>query len=276
MSEQNLTDKIIDRIKQGQLKPRPRWSFVFKNYFLWFLGVLSVILGAISFSLMIYLFASGNALINNNFGASLGEILLVIVPIFWLVFLVAFIILFYLNLKRTKKAYRYSPLLILLIGLISSLALGSTFYLFGLSQKFDNLLGKNINSAIYGRFLNPQIEFWSDPAQGRLSGLVSAVGPENSLFIIDKDSQEWLVIYLPEANRHFFEINPGVALRFFGQQINDNQFQATRIMPLTPGREFFNRNGVHQRLEENINNQEVELRRRRMLDDCWLLNNNPQ
>lgn len=168
MIEENFSEKIISKIEEEKLKPKPRWEFVFKNYFLWTIGVLSLIFGAISFSLIIYLFNSRGSIFLDRFGASLFEIFLAVVPIFWLLFLTFFIILFYLNLKKTRRAYKHSPFFILIIGLISSIALGTSFYMFGFSKKLDSVFGKNINPMVYGRFMNPQLDFWSEPEKGRL------------------------------------------------------------------------------------------------------------
>jgi hypothetical protein len=260
MIEKNFTNKIISKIEEEKLKPRPRWKFVFKNYFLWIIGFLSLFFGALSFSLIIYLFNSGENILSDRFGASFWEVFLAIVPIFWLIFLALFVFLFYLNLKKTKKAYKYSPFFILIIGFISSIALGASFYMLGFSKNFDNILGKNINPFVYSRFMNPQLNFWSEPEKGRLSGIILKSGYDKEFSLIDKNSNEWLVFYDNLNPPHVLKLEEGLLIRCFGKKISDNQFMAFHIMPMNSAKDFFNRPGLKRRVEDPFFKPKMELR----------------
>jgi hypothetical protein len=269
MIEKNFSDKIMSEIEKKKLKPKPRWEFVFKNYFLWIIGFFSLIFGALSFSLIIYLFNSGGEVFFDNFGASFWEVFLTVIPIFWLVFLALFVSLFYLNLKKTKKAYKYSPFLIIAIGLIASLALGSSFYMLGFSKKLDNLLGKNINPFVYGHLMNPQLEFWSNPENGRLAGIISEIGDGQKLFLIDKDSKEWLVYYDQAEIKPAVNLEKGYPVKFFGEILEDNQFGAIRVMPMHSANDFFERPGIRRHLEDSLFRPRMESRGR-VLEKCAL------
>lgn len=270
MIEEKFSEKIISKIEEEKLKPKPRWEFVFKNYFLWTIAVLSLIFGAISFSLIIYLFNSSGSIFSDRFGASLFEIFLAIVPVFWLLFLALFIFLFCLNLKKTKKAYKYSLFFILLIGLISSIALGTSFCMFGFSKKLDSVFGKNINSVVYSRFMNPQLDFWSEPEKGRLSGVVSDLGSDKSLYLVDKDSKEWLVLYTNLNTPHVLRIEKGLPVRFFGEKLSNDQFKAVRIMPMPSANDFFDRPGIRRQINDPVFRSKMK---NRMMDEC-LFNDN--
>lgn len=246
--KESFTDKIINKIEKDKLLPKPKWSFLLKNYIIWFFGILSVLLGAISFSLIIYLFKASNGLISGNFGGSFWEIFLAIIPIFWLIFLALFTFVAYLNIKHTKKAYKYSPVLIFLSSIIVSVALGSTFFMFGASQKFDDLLGKNIHPFLYRNFMNPQIDFWSDVSNGRLAGIISEVNIDKSFFIVDIESQKWLIYYSDAFIKRSVDIKVGTPIRCFGRKIAEDKFEATDIMPMMPGRESLNHSGVKKNL----------------------------
>lgn len=269
MIEEKFSDKIISKIEEKKLKPKPRWEFVFKNYFLWIIGSLSLFFGALSFSLIIYLFNSSGEIFSDRFGASFWEVFLTVVPIFWLIFLALFVFLFYLNLKKTKKAYRHSPLLIIVVGLIASLALGASFYMLGFGKKLDNILGKNMNPFVYGHFMNPQLEFWSDPESGRLAGIVSEIGDSKNLFLVDKDSNEWLIYYDEAEFRHIVNIEKGLPIRCFGEIIEDNQFKALRIMPMHSANDFFERPGIRKQLEDPLFKPRMESKGQ-ILERCSL------
>jgi hypothetical protein len=241
MTEEKFSDKIISKIKEEKLKPRPRWEFIFKNYFLWIVGFLSLFFGALSFSLVIYLFNSSVDIFSDRFGASFWRAFLAVVPVFWLIFLALFVFLFYLNLKKTKRAYKYSPFFILIIGLISSIALGTSFYMIGFGKKLDSALGKNINPIVYGRFMNPQLDFWSEAEEGRIAGIISRLGKDKSFFLLDKNLDEWLVYYNDINSRHILNIEKGALIRCFGEKISEDQFRALRIMPMHSANNFFDK-----------------------------------
>lgn len=252
MIEEKFTDELISKIKEEKIKPKPRWSFIFKNYFLWIIGFLSLIFGALSFSLVIYIFKTSESTIN-QFNSSAAEFLIASIPIFWLIFLSAFITLFYLNLKRTNKAYKYSPFIILFSGLITSIILGSSFYLFGFSKYINNVFGKSIDPYLYSHFMNPQINFWSEPEKGRISGIISKINTDKQLIIIDKDRKDWLIYYEELPNRIRLNLEIGLAIKSFGSKISENEFRAIQIMPMNHGKEFFNRSMMKPRqvLENN-------------------------
>lgn len=237
---QPLSEQVIKKIEQEKIFPKPKWSFFLKNYFVWSLGALSVLFGAISFSLIIYLFKDGSELSHNNFGATFWEVFLGIVPVFWLIFLGLFTFIAFLNIKNAKRAYKYSPALIFVSSIIVSIALGATLYMFGASQKFDNLLGRNAHPFLYKNFMNPQIDFWSEAEKGRLAGIISEVNSDKSFFIVDIDSNRWLVYYTNLSSGRGMELRSGILVKCFGKKISDTQFEATEIMPMVPGKEFFN------------------------------------
>jgi hypothetical protein len=267
MIEKKFTEKIISKIEKDKIKPRPRWKFVFKNYFLWIIGVFSLLFGALSFSLIIYLFNSGENIFSDRFGASFLEVFLVFIPIFWLIFLALFIFLFYLNLKKTKRAYKCSPFFILIIGLISSIALGSSFYMLGFGRKIDNLLGKNINPGVYSRIINPQLEFWSEPEKGRLAGVVSEMGDNKNFFLVDKDSREWLVSYDIFNSKHALRLGEGLVVRCFGEKTSNDDFQASVVMPMNLANDFFDRPGIRRQVDDPSLGPRMELRNN-ITNDC--------
>jgi hypothetical protein len=49
----NLREKIIKKIEQGEIKKTSRWYFLTKKYFFWVSFSLSIIFGALSFSIFL-------------------------------------------------------------------------------------------------------------------------------------------------------------------------------------------------------------------------------
>lgn len=226
----SISENVIQKIEKNKIKPKARYIFVLKNLLLWLMGSVSIILGAISFSLIIYLFTSQNNLLINRFGANIWEIVLALIPLFWLVFLISFSFLFYFNLKKTKRAYKYSPLLIFFIGLIISFVLGASFYLLGFSKRIDSYLAYRIEPRFYNHYLNPQMKFWSQPSKGRISGRIVDI-KENSFLIKDQNNQIWELVYDENLiNRQVIALEHGTMIRAFGTLEKDNTFQLKEIL----------------------------------------------
>ena len=248
MIEEKFTEEVIKKIKEDKISPKPRWSFFLKNNIIWVMGILSVVFGAISFSLIIYLFTAGEKLTTGNFGGSFWEIFLSIVPIFWLLFLGLFTFLAYLNLRNTKKGYKYSTPIIFFSSVFISIFLGVMLYIFGMGQKFDDLLGSRVHPFFYRNFMNPQINFWSNPDEGRLSGIISEIKDDNSLILIDTDFKEWKLIFSDNFLNNSVKFKEDTPIKLFGKKTGEGEFTVFEILPPGPGREFFNNPDVRKKM----------------------------
>ena len=231
---------LLAEIKKQKIKPRSRWCFVAKNYLIWALGVLAMVLGAVAVSLMIFLGRATEARVYfslNNF----GEALVLLVPIFWICSLALFIILFYFNIKHTKKGYRYNVWLVLGVALAGSVILGIVGQAAGLGQEMDDLLGRR--APFYDRVMNPQVRFWNEPEEGRLSGIVIAIEEEGDLILMAQDEIEWQVLVSGSRRAPGLEIVVGRPIRCLGTKLDASHFQAEEILPMRAGRKFFERLG---------------------------------
>jgi heme/copper-type cytochrome/quinol oxidase subunit 2 len=248
MIEEKFTEEVIKKIKEEKISPKPRWLFFLKNNIIWIMGMLSVIFGAVSFSLIIYLFEAGETLTTGNFGGSFWEIFLTIIPIFWLFFLGLFIFLAYLNLRKTKKGYKYSTSMIFFSSIFISMILGTMLYMFGVGQKFDDLLGRRVHPFFYRNFMNPHINFWSNPEEGRLSGIISEIKNDNSVILVDADFKEWKVVFADNFLNINIRLKENMPVKFFGQKIGIDEFTVFEVLPIGPGEEFFNNPDIRKKM----------------------------
>lgn len=109
----NKKDKeILDKIKSSKIQPRPRWHFVLKNYFIWFFSIMAMIVGALSFSVVIYMLKFNDRGMYYEPVSSLAKFIVVSLPYFWLALLTIFVLLIFFNLKHTKHGYRFSLLVL--------------------------------------------------------------------------------------------------------------------------------------------------------------------
>jgi hypothetical protein len=128
--------------------------------------------------------------------------------------------------------------------------LGEALFLLGIGEKIDSVLGRR--APLYERFMNPQLEFWSQPEEGRLVGMALQLSDDERFILIDRDRKEWEVIPASSTVQEFLATMPFLdeaadiplpPLRLIGEQISENEFRAETIMSLMPGRAFFDRPG---------------------------------
>lgn len=233
---EKLEQKIIEKIKSGHLSPRPQWHFLMKEGLIWSVGVLALLVGAAAVSVIIYLGGNNDWLAYSRAGRSFSTWLLLSLPYFWLVFLGLFLWLLSYNLKHTKRGYRYPISLIVGAAVVASIIFGFIFSALGLGESIDNILGRR--APLYDRIFNPHIDFWSQPADGRLAGLVVALSDQEHFVLVDRERSRWMVAHDAKADDL---IITGQPVRVIGKISGEREFTAKDIMPMKPGREFFKR-----------------------------------
>ncbi len=231
--------KLLAKIKGEKISPRPRWQFLLKNYVVWLAGLVSLLIGAAAISVMIYLFKFNDWEIYDQTKKSFLEFFVLTLPYFWIIFLSLFIFIISYNFKHTKKGYRYSIILLGGASIMLSVFLGAIFYVAGLGEKLDNILGSG--APFYDQVINRHIDFWSQPSEGRLSGLVIGLTEDGKFILIDRGQEEWLVSV--ENSKPFSGtiIVIGQPIRLLGEEIGDHAFRADKILPINAGRDFFHR-----------------------------------
>jgi hypothetical protein len=247
---EKLENKILAKIKNDNLAPRPYWHFWLKEFLLWFFGALALFVGAAAVSVMIYLTYNSDGLFYHRASGGIGAWLLLSLPYFWLIFLALFIWLLYFNLKHIKGGYRYPVFLIVTASIIASVIFGLILYALGFGEKIDGEMGRK--APMYDRVFNPNIDLWSRPEDGRLAGLVISVVDEEHFVLADRQRGKWNISHEEseenedEENRTNQEederlIIVGQPVHVVGRVGGPQEFIAEKILIMKPGREFFKR-----------------------------------
>jgi heme/copper-type cytochrome/quinol oxidase subunit 2 len=246
---EDFDKKLVDKIKQKKIKPYSRWHFLLKNYVVWIVGFISLIIGATAVSVMMYFLKYSGWDIWEKTHQTLLSFFLLTLPYFWLIFLGIFIFILYYNLKHTKRGYRYPIWLIVSVSILASIILGSIMFLTGCGQKIDDVLGEQM--PLYNKVINRQVDFWFNPQEGRLAGLVSQIDDDRNFNIIDPRDREWK-IFVKSDELPATKLKLGQPVNIIGQEISDNEFQAWLVRPVHPGRKFLLRTKIHKdRLYDN-------------------------
>lgn len=224
---ENFEKEILDGIKEKHLKPKARWTFLLKDYVVWALGLFSLVLGAVAFSVVIYLVLNNDWAIYEELTGSLPEFIFLTMPYFWLIFLALFIVVVNYNIQHTKQGYKLSLPLIIPVSIGSSMLLGGLFYGAGLGQAIDDVLGENIS--FYDTVINPRIHLWDDAEKGRLTGLLIDQIEAERYRLIDIGQREWLIDMSGADLPPDFEIRIGRPVKLLGEQSGSSSFIVERI-----------------------------------------------
>lgn len=179
-----LSEQIVGKIKCEHIAPVPRWHFLIKSYVFWGLFVASVILGSLSFGVIEHIAASGDFDLIGHLQGSVLTSTVMMLPYFWLSFLLLFALVAYYNWKHTKMGYRFKRRWVFLASLVLSFFFGSAFYALGFGKKIDLLMIKA--SPFYNKSKHDaRIELWQQPDRGLLIGKIVEVNGDETGFIME-------------------------------------------------------------------------------------------
>jgi hypothetical protein len=231
----NVKDKILQKIKDKKVKPRPRTYFEIVNFAWWLLFILLFVLGSIAVSVIIHLVTSLDWEIINRSAMSLTERLVLLLPYFWLILIVAAAVIAIWDFrKHTRTGYRYSIFVILGAVLLGSIIFGAVIYASGFSEKLDNLFSDRL-SFYHGR-MHQQVDVWDRAEEGLLIGRIIELGEDEVLLLQAPEGKEWQVDYsdLPE-NLHSLLVEEQI-IRILGERIGEEIFRALDVRPMPVNR----------------------------------------
>lgn len=209
----------------------PKWHFLLKNWVFWTLFAISIILGSLAFSAIIFELSEIDSELFD--ALPVGDIILKLLPIFWTFFLGIFLALAIFGIKHTKKGYKFNPLGIFTASIAISLMLGSVIFAFDVGEKTDKILAENIGS-FHGIRERHDI-LWSNPEHGLLGGRIMEINWENeSLTLRDFNEKNWNVNYrkTPPQTRNVLQVESKI--RAIGKQTGETEFEAGIIRPDMP------------------------------------------
>lgn len=239
----NLIQETIRKIETLHIAPEPKWKYLVKKYGLWFSFVAVLTFGAISLSVA---FSNYNSLDTDLYPfmhQSEFAYLLSILPYFWIILIGIFLIVAFLEIRKTETGYRYSWFKMALITVGGIAIFGVLMSFFGIGGKLNSRLAKDV--PFYGKHMVITKESqWMQPSKGFLAGTITSVS-ENYLGIEDLDGNDWNInidentMVKPSANIYQKE-----KIKIIGTKKDGNNFEAKEIRPWT-GKRMMNSGGYN-------------------------------
>lgn len=195
----SLAKGVLARIEHDAIKPTSKSLFVFKNFSLWGLWGLALILGGLALS--VALFSELNSGWESYEITHPNAFIFFIqsFPLLWM-FLFAMLLFFGLyTFRKTKTGYRYSLLIIVFSGLVLTIIGGLLFQGGGFGAQTEALLSRFL--PYYVPALHMRESFWLQPERGLYSGIVTAIDTERmelSVQSADGATRTFLTDRIPE------------------------------------------------------------------------------
>ncbi|MFA6355008.1 MAG: hypothetical protein WCW65_01105 [Candidatus Paceibacterota bacterium] len=223
MENKNISQIVLERIKMEGLKPISKSIFSIKRVIFWTLVTISLIVGAFTFSLVLFSLFNNDWDLYTKFGLNF---ILKTLPYFWIISLIIFIVLGEYYYRKTLHGYRYTLIVVVGAYMALSIIFGSLFYVLRIGDLVENSL-VDISPQYRNIILNRH-EVWTHPEDGLLSGKIIRTG-NGVIEIIDSNGIIWTIDTIGTINRGRVEIEIGERIKIMGDMVNNNNFKAEEI-----------------------------------------------
>ncbi|HEY5587403.1 MAG TPA: hypothetical protein VIK86_00445 [Candidatus Paceibacterota bacterium] len=225
MENKDISQIALQRIKESGIKPISKNIFNLKRVIFWSLVGVSIIIGAISFSVTLSLLFNNDWDLYNKYGFNF---ILRTLPYFWVVCLLLFTILGEFYYRKTFFGYRHKVVTIIGVYIILTIIIGSILHLFRIGEIIEGSISENIS--IYSVLTFDKNELWSHPEEGLISGkIISITG--NLINIVDFNNVTWNINIDNAIIGKKVKIKEGETIKILGDIDGDNIFTAEEIRP---------------------------------------------
>jgi len=214
----NIREEILNKIEKGEIKKKIKLQFVLRQYFVWLLAAMSIIIGSISTSIIIF------SLVNSR---EIGGFLQAI-PLIWVIVLIIFLATTYYNVRHTRKGYRYNFWIIFILSILISIVVGIGIFVFKGSSHIDQKIDNSFPS--YKGVSGKMQDLWVSPDKGLLAGEVLVLRGD-VLSIRDFGDNEWSIDIENISNFEKNLIKDLDEVRVVGKRVGDRTFEACTVTP---------------------------------------------
>jgi hypothetical protein len=224
---------VMERIACGDVCPRSKVFFKTREYLVWFLWGLSVVLGALAVAVALFVVSYQKTGMYLHHGRGAFDFFISSLPFLWVGVLVAMVLLAVFHVRHTKRGYRYPLWILTISSLVLSFAGGAVLHLLGVGKYADYHLGQNMR--MYTSQEKMEKKLWHAPLEGRLIGVQQAVMPlpiQGASFTdIFGDTWELDTTELTDTERAFLAEGTMVRLTGTTTDMSLRQFYVCAVLP---------------------------------------------
>nr|WP_320015386.1 hypothetical protein [uncultured Desulfobacter sp.] len=179
----DISKKILQRIKQDNIRPYPKCCFLFKRSIIWTFFSFSVLFGSIATGIALFQLKHAEWDLYQHLRHSLLEFILLTIPCFWLVFMAGFTGFAYYYFRHTEQGYRYNTLWIVSGSIILSIIGGGLCSLTPAPERIETIFQDKV--PFYKALEEYKHKVWMSPEHGLLAGKINKVISEQKIQIED-------------------------------------------------------------------------------------------
>lgn len=225
----DICKETLSKIKQEKINLKPRWYFSVSNYFLLAFFVFSVILGSLSFSIILTQVYRNDWDMYQHLPKGGLKLFMINLPYLWLLVSFIFSIIALYNFRNSKTGYYYRTWIVYCVSIFVSVTLGTGLFYAGIGNKVDEKLAERVPK--YNKIFGRQIYFWSNPESGLLGGIVVKIKTEKVFNVKDFNGNVWEVNYIVPSDKEIFHLEQGHKIKMVGYIVSKDIFNAKVIVP---------------------------------------------
>jgi heme/copper-type cytochrome/quinol oxidase subunit 2 len=221
-------EKLIELIREKEMKPKARWHFTLKNSLALTAFIAVAIAGALAFSVILFAIQQSDFNLIAHMSHSIFEFMLGLIPLIWIIFLIVFLVLAIYSIKNSKKGYKFTSLS--LIGFCTALSIlaGTLFFISGGAGWLENAFATSFRQ--YESVEERKTKVWTMPEDGYLSGIILSVG-DTTFKMEDFNGKSWTIEFREADIVPSIRIIDGEKIKMTGNMISDDIFKADKIRP---------------------------------------------
>jgi heme/copper-type cytochrome/quinol oxidase subunit 2 len=221
-------EKIIEMIREKEMKPKARWRFTIKNSLSWAAFIIAVLFGALAFSVILFAIQQSDFSLIAHMSHSIFEFMLGLIPLIWIIFLIVFLVIAIFSIKNSRKGYKFTSLSLAGFCTALSILTGALFFISGGAGWLENAFATNVRQ--YESIEERKTSVWTKPEDGYLSGTILSVG--DTIFEMeDFKGKSWNIEFREADIVPSISIVDGEKIKMTGKMTSDNTFKADKILP---------------------------------------------
>lgn len=189
MSE--LSDKTLKTLKERKITPEPCWHFIVKNYALWSLFLVSIIIGALAVTTIIFMLTDHDWDVYKYLDRSFFEHVFALLPYFWIAVFSLFIVIADYSLKNTYRGYRCGTLSVVGGSILLSALLGILLFMGGIDSEIHQIFSRQV--PFYNSLVYVKEDVWTNAEKGLLGGELVNIENFNDFTLQDLNGKIWQI-----------------------------------------------------------------------------------
>lgn len=225
----SIEDKILQKIKDEKLRPTSLWYFLLKDYSLWGLVFLSIVLAGMSVAPILFTLSNLELGYLKHISDNIFFFFLTIIPYPWIILCIITTYFADIAWKKTKGGYKFKGSFVFSVSVLLSLLLGIVLNIFHLGK----ILDEGVEARGYGYYKGVEArkqENWFNPENGRLIGRVKEIQLNEFVIVNTKNNFEEDVLY-DETVPGYENVVMDNSIRVIGYKADDAGFTACAIFP---------------------------------------------